>query len=476
MRNVVQWTVLDPVSMPVRASSRSYQSNNLDHERLHLEEAESYLQSAPASNDETGLSQKELNTVIARLELRKSMLGDFVSAGRAPEFGEEANLEQERIRARNWELLRQCADKTGLLFEPINLAGANNQYAIVWFPVDRSAPPEGTRLEPIWKLLNLKDPYPQREDILTEPRYTRTLNGQTEQMIPLGVYSLTYPKMPLLMIDFRDGTHLKRHELTQRAVNEITSGVIGISHFTNWYYYIGADLYDFYASRRGTAMNQQERLTSYSKFRVALALDRTLDPSLRTAMQQRVNSFSVNPLETAPSKELLAAVQRYDLLQEAARSEDSPLLHRLEKDRRNELARFEANKSEQARDGIFHYATFGLYTPRAKGDDFLERLDRCRRVDYNLTFLDGLEAAGTQPEVAYDPVRIQRAVSQLTALLPEIDSRATRQHAERTLEKLQGLSSDSQLKAQCLTALDFLHGTATASGIREGSGTPETLR
>jgi hypothetical protein len=476
MRNVVQWTVLDPVSMPVRASSRSYQSNNLDHERLHLEEAESYLQSAPASNDETGLNQKELNTVIARLELRKSMLGDFVSAGRAPEFGEEANLEQERIRARNWELLRQCADKTGLLFEPINLAGANNQYAIVWFPVDRSAPPEGTRLEPIWKLLNLKDPYPQREDILTEPRYTRTLNGQTEQMIPLGVYSLTYPKMPLLMIDFRDGTHLKRHELTQRAVNEITSGVIGISHFTNWYYYIGADLYDFYASRRGTAMNQQERLTSYSKFRVALALDRTLDPSLRTAMQQRVNSFSVNPLETAPSKELLAAVQRYDLLQEAARSEDSPLLHRLEKDRRNELARFEANKSEQARDGIFHYATFGLYTPRAKGDDFLERLDRCRRVDYNLTFLDGLEAAGTQPEVAYDPVRIQRAVSQLTALLPEIDSRATRQHAEQTLEKLQGLSSDSQLKAQCLTALDFLHGTATASGIREGSGTPETLR
>ena len=158
----LQWSVLDPVSMSVRATSRAYQNNQADHERLHLEEAESYLQSARAADDESGLSDRELNTVIARLELRKSMLGGFVSAKRAAGVGEEANLEEERIRARNWELLRQCADKTGLYFESIDLAGAKNQYAVLWYPVARSAPPEGIALGPIWKLLNLKDPYERR--------------------------------------------------------------------------------------------------------------------------------------------------------------------------------------------------------------------------------------------------------------------------------------------------------------------------
>jgi hypothetical protein len=193
VRNVVQLTLLDPVSTSVRATTRAYQNNRLDHERLHLEEAESYLQSAP-SGGETSLSKKELNTVIARLERRNSTLGGFVNGRRAAELGEDANLEQERIRARNWELLRQCADKTGLIFEPIDLAGADSQFAVLWYPIERTDPPLGVSLGPMWKLLDLKDPYPQREQLLTAPRYRRTFDGQTKQVVPLGVYSLTYPK------------------------------------------------------------------------------------------------------------------------------------------------------------------------------------------------------------------------------------------------------------------------------------------
>jgi hypothetical protein len=476
MRNVVQWTVLDPLTMSVRASTRAYRNNQIDHERLHLEEAESYLQSAPVTNRETGLTRKELDTVIARLELRKSMLGDFVSGHRAAEFGQNANFEDERIRARNWELLRQCADKTGLLFEAINLAGTRNQYAVLWYPTDRLTPPDGPRLGSIWTLLNLKDPYTQRDHLLKNTLYRRTWKGQTREVVPLGVYSLAYPKMPLLMVDFYDGTHLRRHELTQRAITEITSGVIGLSRFGNWYYFVGADLYDFYASRRGTAMNQTERLSCYSKFRVALALDSSVDPTLRSAMQQRIGAYSVNPLETSAKKELAAAVLRYDMLRASAADENSLFTHRLEKDRRIELARFEATKSEQVRDGIFHYASLALYTHQAKGDDFLARLDHYRRVDYDLNFLDTLSAAGTPPEVAYDRAHIERVLSELTALLPEIETPATRDRAERAIEKLHGLSADAQLKTECRAALDSMHGVGAASGLAEGSGTPETLR
>ncbi len=45
-RDLLQWTMLDPMTTPVRATSRAYRTNQLDHERLHLEEAASYLTSS----------------------------------------------------------------------------------------------------------------------------------------------------------------------------------------------------------------------------------------------------------------------------------------------------------------------------------------------------------------------------------------------------------------------------------------------
>jgi len=473
VRRTLQLTLFDPLSTPVRATTRAYQNNQADHERLHLEEAESYLQAAPAADDESGPTETELNTVIARLELRKTTLGGFVSAERAAQLGEGANIGEERIRARNWELLRQCADKAGLLFEPIDLAGAKSQYAVLWFPVERTAPPEGIDLNPVWKLLNLKNPYNRRSRFLAAgDGYERTLDGRSTKVAPLGVYSLTYPKLPLLLIDFRDGAHLRQHELTQRAINELTSGLIGVSRITNWYYFAGADLYDFYAARRGAATNLTERLNCYSKFRVALTLDKNLDPALRAAIDKRLKSLAVNPLEAAPRREMQAAQQRYDLLASAAASETSGLAQRLNRQRRGELERFEADRREHLEDNILHFATLGIYTHRAPNN--LPLLDKYRQVDYYLAFLDRLVAAGTEPEVAYDTGRIDYAILQLTSLLPEINSPATRDHAANTVEKLRNLSSDAALQAQCSAALDSMNGKG-GSGFETSTST-ETLR
>jgi hypothetical protein len=329
-------------------------------------------------------------------------------------------------------------------------------------------------LRPIWKLLNLKDPSEERAGFERATVYERRFDAQSVQVVPLGVYSLTYPKMPLLVIDFRDGAHLRWHELTQRAINEITSGLIGISHFTNWYYFVGADIYDFYASRRGAATNLQERLNCYSKFRVALALDKSEDPALLAAMRQRVRSLAVNPLEAATQHEMQAALQRYDLLEAAAANENSKLAQRLNKDRRAELARFEARQGEQVRHDVLHAATFGLYTPRAAAQGVADHLEEYREVDYYLRFLEGLEAAGTQPEVAYDSARIRFAVVQLSVLLPDLKTSELRQRASHTIEKLRGLSANSELRAECTLALDSLRG-ARAEAV-EGTGKTETLR
>jgi hypothetical protein len=156
-RDVLQWAVLDQMRRSVRAVSHAYRANELDDERLHLEEAISYLRNAPVSDNLSALTRKQTDTIIARLELRKRRLGGLVNLGRAAALGEESRFEEERIRSRNWELLRQCAEKTGLFFESLDVAGTTGQYGALWFPLKESSEPAGLALNSVWKLLNIKD-------------------------------------------------------------------------------------------------------------------------------------------------------------------------------------------------------------------------------------------------------------------------------------------------------------------------------
>jgi hypothetical protein len=465
-RQIVQWTAFDPMAMPVRATSRAYGSNAVDNERLHLDEAVNYLRSAPVSNAPGSLTGTQLDTLIARLELRKKLLGGFVAERNAANLGAASGFGQERIRARNWELLRQCADKTNLLFEPLTLADTSQQYAILWYPVQDKSRPSNAALGPIWKLLNVEDPRrfgaPINKALLT--RRALDVNGsllpageigaKTITVLPLGVYSLNYPSQPLLLVDFRNKGHLRIHEMTQRSINEIVSGVIGISHFTNWYYYVGADLYDFYASRHGDAMNKAARLDCYAEFRVQLALDRSLDPELRKQMQRSVASLAVNPLESTPGRELQAAAARYALLREAAAEENGPLARRVDKERRAELASFESSPGGRVFTDVLHTVTFGTYTKRAKrNEENLELLDYYRRVQNDLGFLDALVDAGTPPEIGQRPERVQSVVTDLQTVLPEIASAQMHAHAEQTLLKVKQLSGDPALQAGLSLAL-----------------------
>ncbi|MGH9694855.1 MAG: hypothetical protein ACRD5Z_11970, partial [Bryobacteraceae bacterium] len=201
-RDILQYTTLDPMIMPVRATSRAYRTNELNHERLYLEEAISYLRQAPSSNGPAELSNAELNTVIARLELRKKLLGGLVGQHHATKLGEASGFEQERNRSRNWELLRNSAERTGLVFEPVALGGTTDQYAVLWLPPEPSRSRKerySTNLRPTWKLLGIEDPW--RETNRTRP-----------DRIPLAFYSLNYPDQPLLLIDFRDKSRTRRHE------------------------------------------------------------------------------------------------------------------------------------------------------------------------------------------------------------------------------------------------------------------------
>lgn len=473
-RNILQWVWLDPSTTPIRATSRAYKSNDSDRERMNLEEAISYLREAP-SGDASGLTTDELNTVIARLELRKRLLGGLASQSRAAKFGEEANFEQERVRSRNWELLRQSAERTGLIFEPIDLAGTTGQYAMLWFPMQQKQPVTGAATEQIWKLLNIKDPW--TDDRLKNWRgfsSRREVDGAATDVIPLGMYNLNYPKLPLLVIDFRDSVHIRRHEMTQRTINEITSGVIGISHFTNWYYYVAADLYGFVAGRHGAAMDQAERLDCYAEFRVHLALDTEVEPTLRNEMRRREDSFAVNPLESSPAGELAAASERFRLLETDA--QNGNLEARLDRDRRAELAADQEGATGRIAGNVLHEATFSLFTKRApERNDNLEALSRYRDIQYNLAFLNLAVKNGTQPEVAYSTPKIQDSLGRLSSLLEGIPASDLRRQAVYTIERVRNLSQDAELRRDCSFVLAGLEKAGTPTRPGEVAAAPRSV-
>ena len=101
---------------------------------------------------------------------------------------------------------------------------------------------------------------------------------------------------------------------------------------------------------------------------------------------------------------------------------------------------------------MLHVATLGLYKQQAKRDD-IDRVDRDRRVAYQLSFLDSLVQPATPPEIAYDGERIKSSVQQLSSLIPTIASPSVRSHAEATLEHLKNFSKDAELQADCTAAL-----------------------
>lgn len=456
-RNILQWTALDPLTTTVRASSRSYNANQSDNERMYLEQAIVDLRNAPASPD--GLSIGEINTLFARLELRKSMLGGLLDSRRTADFGQHVGFEEERIRSRNYEVLRQLAEKTGTVFEPLNLAASGDNYAILWFPVHASHPDSGTPGKPIWKILNIRDPWsdPDLSD-WHGPVFDRSFDSdgrlsptgsdgvRSARMIPLAVYSLTYPQMPLLLVDFRDRLHIRRHEMAQRSITELTSGVLGLSRFANWYYYAGALVYQTIWARRGTAANQSNRLDSYSQFRFQLALDNQLDGRLHDEMSARSQSLVVNPFSYDPARGVTNAEAQYARLTRAA--SDGSLEKRLEDGRRAELAAFSQSTKASVSSSIFHALSFGTYTHRVpKSEQNLANLDRERRLQFQVAMLDAALQDGTDPRVSLDPNQVSASAAELRSLAIEVGSGPAVIRAQATLKRLAILIKGIEEKA-----------------------------
>ena len=194
------------------------------------------------------------------------------------------------LNAGNRELLRQRAEAEGLYFEPLGLGDAPT-HAVLWVAREDAIKPNP---EFAGKFLDISNPFgDDRIRNWTGVSVKRTVNGTERELIPLALYGLDYPKVPLLLVDFRATHSPKRREMISHAFTDVMMGVIGYSRWGNWPYMGGSYLWNFTRTRRGAASNRQARLNSYASVRRWLALDHSLPETLRADLQKQIGRAHV---------------------------------------------------------------------------------------------------------------------------------------------------------------------------------------
>jgi hypothetical protein len=261
-------------------------------------------------------------------------------------------------------------------------------------------------------------------------------------MIPLALYALDYPKVPLLLVDFRNTSAPKRREMIRHAATDTISGILGISKFGNWPFMAGSFAFEFVRTRHGAAMNRMARLRAYSEARQWMALDTSIDPGLRQELQKRLEEVGVNPIEESVFDEADIARRQYAaLLRYAADPRGLPA--RIAHDRTTELTAY--HHSMKSRIGIraAEAVTLGAYMHREKET---ETLSEERRVARRLEFLAKVAKSGPQAEIVWNMEEVRRAVDQVAA------SRVPKKSAE-LVARIMRQTNDEETRALCERAL-----------------------
>ena len=201
----------------------------------------------------------------------------------------QKNLEKTRdYRGHNWELLRQYSEEQGLYFEPLEMPDGSATHALVWVDESDLAANKNKKFDS--RFLNIKNPW--KDKSLTkwkgykEVRWydednrevaAGTPNAKSKTLIPLALYGLDYPKIPAILVDFRNNENPRFREVSKRVLDDVTRNVLSVSTFGNVPYFVGRFFYDYITARRGIDLNQASRQSSYSQLKLLLLLNESID-------------------------------------------------------------------------------------------------------------------------------------------------------------------------------------------------------
>ena len=309
--NKIFWTalqslLLDSYGAPLKASTRSYRQNASDYRKSHIIRALSVLSLYQAVEGVPAFTDTELSEILGRLHLTDKTFGGLVGDLHLQRYNEKQITELRDARGHNWELLRQRAEAESLVFEPLQMPDGSMTHALLWVAKEELEANQGRRYES--RFLNIANPWSDKRLLrwegYSETRYldseNRTVSADAPdaretELIPLALYGLDNPKIPMLLVDFRDGLNPKKREMSRRALEDVTRSVVSFSGFGELSYFLGRTVFDFVTGRRGIDVNQPSRLRTYSQLKLLLSLNQSLDPDLRNQIGRRLEKVSLNP-------------------------------------------------------------------------------------------------------------------------------------------------------------------------------------
>jgi hypothetical protein len=481
----LQNILLDTYGTPIKASTASYRRNTSDYRKSHIIRALSVLSLYEAVEGQSALSDAEMATIQARLLLTDKTFGGLVDDANLRGYYNKKTALIRDERAHNWELLRQRAEAESLYFEPLLMPDGSATHALLWVAKRDLTKQQGTQYD--GRFLNIANPWNDKRLLnwhgYVETRYfdadNQLVSGDTPgaeavEMIPLGIYGLDNPKIPMLLVDFRDSYNPKKREMSRRVLNDITRNVLSLSKFGNLPFFLGRTVFDFVTGRRGMDINQPSRLQTYSQLKLLLALNDSLEPDLRSEIGGRLETISLNPFENGLDAEANVALEQYAALVAFAK-DPSGLAAKIERDRRAELMPLEHGRNAQIALRTLNVLTFGKYVHREEpASDIEARLDIARRLQYHTRFLQEIAKSSAAVEITANLDEVRGSLR----FLAEHGADAGSSAASATA-KIFARTRDDETRRACLDSLSRIGNSKAKNELLRISQNPavdQTLR
>lgn len=471
MWDQVFWTVFkrltfETLGAGVKASSLQYRQNKMDYTRSGIAAAAAVLSLYQELEGESIFSNAELKDIQARLFLTEKAFGWHM---RSENLGRVYDKETALIRdyrGHNWELLRQYTEAQGLYFEPLDMPDGTARHAMVWVAASDLQANKGRKFER--RFLNFKNPWTDGRLLdwkgYSEVRWydsddrevdPETPNAHPKTLIPLAIYGLDHPKVPVILVDFRDNGNPKTREISRRLLNDLTGNVLSLSQFGGMAFFLGRFVYDFVTGRRGADLNQISRLRSYSQLKLLLSLSESLEPEFRNEVTERVESATVNPLQNDADVEArIASAQYKNLL--AYAQDPKGLPKKIDNDRREEMTRIKHGAPARAMLALGRFLTFGRYTHRETPTPELRAgMDLRRQLDFHERRLREVAYASADPAIDGRPDEITASLTFVSQNGAEAEEKTT-----RAIAKLFAISSDEGIRTLCLQGLYRINNSA----------------
>lgn len=458
--------ILSQFDTVVQATTLQFRDNRVNYRKSAMMRALGVLSLYEEMEGEKILSETEMHDIQARTVLKDNLIGSMMQTENLSRVYKKNFSKTENYRAQNWELLRQYSEAQGLYFDPLKLPDGSATHAIVWVAENDLAANRNRRFES--RFLNIKNPwndnrlrkwkgYKETRFYDEESREVapETPGAKAKTLIPLGLYSLDYPKIPAILVDFRDSRNPKMREISRRVLNDVTRNVLSLSKFGSIPYFFGRSFYDFFTARRGIDLNQTSRFKAYSQLKLLLMLDQSLDEDFKEQIAGKLEKVSMNPLENDVDVEVRVARKQYEnLIAYATRPDGLP--KKIERDRREEMVRLKHSSRERMLYAAAHLFSFGIYTHREKSaPELLSEMDLRRRLEFHERVLIETARDSARPEIDAD----FEAVKKSLAFVAE-RGEAAKGKTAKAVAKIFLMTEDENTRMLALSGLNRMNAPA----------------